>query len=46
MREAACETQAAIRAYQPRYGLPVSGLLDRETCQELLPGLVQDGFDP
>jgi peptidoglycan hydrolase-like protein with peptidoglycan-binding domain len=33
------QTQAAIRAFQLRYGLPVSGLLDRETRMELLPGL-------
>jgi peptidoglycan hydrolase-like protein with peptidoglycan-binding domain len=35
------ETQAAVRAYQQRYGLPVSGLLDQATRQELLPGLDQ-----
>jgi hypothetical protein len=40
------DTQAAVRAFQARYGLPVSGLLDRETRQELLPGLDQDEFDP
>ena len=33
------QTQAAVRAYQARYGLPVSGLIDRATRQELLPGL-------
>ena len=33
------ETQAAVRGYQRRYGLPVSGLLDQATRQELLPGL-------
>jgi murein L,D-transpeptidase YcbB/YkuD len=33
------QTQAAVRAFQTRYGLPVSGLLDRATRQELLPGL-------
>jgi peptidoglycan hydrolase-like protein with peptidoglycan-binding domain len=32
------ETQAAVRAYQARYGLPVSGLLNRATRRELLPG--------
>ena len=32
------ETQAAVRAYQSRYGLPVTGLLDRATRRELLPG--------
>jgi Putative peptidoglycan binding domain len=40
------QTQVAVRAFQARYGLPVSGLLDRETRQELLPGLDQDEFDP
>jgi peptidoglycan hydrolase-like protein with peptidoglycan-binding domain len=35
------ETHAAVRAYQQRYGLPVSGLLDQATRQELLPGLDQ-----
>jgi hypothetical protein len=33
------QTQAALRAYQRRYGLSVSGLLDRETRLELVPGL-------
>jgi membrane-bound lytic murein transglycosylase B len=33
------ETQAAVRAFQARYGLPVSGLLDRATRLELVPGL-------
>jgi hypothetical protein len=37
------ETQAAVRAYQRRYGLPVSGLLDWRTRQELIPGLDQPG---
>jgi hypothetical protein len=40
------ETQAAVRAFQARYGFTVSGLLDRETRRELLPGLDQWGFDP
>jgi peptidoglycan hydrolase-like protein with peptidoglycan-binding domain len=40
------QTQAAVRAFQARYGLPVSGLLDRETRRELLPGLDQWEFDP
>ncbi len=35
------QTQAAVRAFQARYGLPVSGLLDRATRQEL-----QLGIDP
>jgi len=38
------ETQAAVRAYQLRYGLPVSGLLDWGTRQELIPGLDEVGF--
>jgi peptidoglycan hydrolase-like protein with peptidoglycan-binding domain len=33
------ETQAAVRAFQARYGLPVSGLLDYATRLQLLPGL-------
>jgi peptidoglycan hydrolase-like protein with peptidoglycan-binding domain len=33
------QTQAAVRAFQKRYGLPVSGLLDRTTREELVPGL-------
>jgi peptidoglycan hydrolase-like protein with peptidoglycan-binding domain len=33
------QTQAAVRAFQARYGLTVSGLLDYATRQELLPGL-------
>ena len=33
------QTQAAVRAFQARYGLPVSGLIDRAIRQELLPGL-------
>jgi peptidoglycan hydrolase-like protein with peptidoglycan-binding domain len=40
------QTQAAVRAFQARYGLRVSGPLDRQTRQELLPGLDQDEFDP
>ena len=38
------ETQAAVRAYQARYGLPVSGMLDWGTRQELIPGLDERGF--
>ena len=30
------ETQGAVRAYQSRYGIPVSGLLDRATRRGLL----------
>jgi peptidoglycan hydrolase-like protein with peptidoglycan-binding domain len=33
------QTQAAVRAFQRRYGLSVSGLLDLETRRELIPGL-------
>jgi peptidoglycan hydrolase-like protein with peptidoglycan-binding domain len=33
------QTQAAVRAYQATYGLPVSGLLDYATRLQLLPGL-------
>jgi peptidoglycan hydrolase-like protein with peptidoglycan-binding domain len=33
------QTQAAVRAFQARYGIPVSGLLDHTTRIELLPGL-------
>ncbi len=33
------QTQAAVRAFQARYGIPVSGLLDHATRLELLPGL-------
>jgi peptidoglycan hydrolase-like protein with peptidoglycan-binding domain len=33
------QTQAAVRAFQRRYGLSVSGLLDHETRLELVPGL-------
>jgi hypothetical protein len=40
------ETRTAVRAFQARYGIPVSGLLDRETRRELLPGLDQWEFDP
>jgi peptidoglycan hydrolase-like protein with peptidoglycan-binding domain len=35
------ETQAAVRAYQARYGLAVTGLLDRATRRGLLPGFDQ-----
>jgi peptidoglycan hydrolase-like protein with peptidoglycan-binding domain len=33
------QTQTAVRAFQDRYGIPVSGLLDQTTRRELLPGL-------
>ena len=35
------ETEGAVRAYQARYGIPVSGLLDRATRRGLLPGFDQ-----
>jgi N-acetylmuramoyl-L-alanine amidase len=35
------ETQAAVRAYQARYGIDVTGLLDRATRRQLLPGFDQ-----
>jgi peptidoglycan hydrolase-like protein with peptidoglycan-binding domain len=37
------QTQAAVRAFQARYGLPVSGLLDRATRAELQGGGRQAG---
>jgi hypothetical protein len=37
------ETQAAVQAYQARYGIPVSGLLDQQTRLALIPGLDQPG---
>jgi peptidoglycan hydrolase-like protein with peptidoglycan-binding domain len=33
------QTQAAVRAFQARYGLPVSGWLDRATREELKLGV-------
>ena len=33
------QTEAALRAFQRRYGLTVMGLLDRETRRELVLGL-------
>ena len=33
------QTQAAVRAFQRRYGLSVSGLLDRQTREELKLGV-------
>jgi peptidoglycan hydrolase-like protein with peptidoglycan-binding domain len=36
------ETKAAVRAYQSRYALPVSGLLDYTTRLQLMPGLDYD----
>jgi hypothetical protein len=39
------QTQAAVRAYQARYGLPFSGLLDYTTRLQLIPGLDYDKPD-
>ena len=39
-------TQAAVRAFQARYGLPVSGRLDYTTRLQLLPGLDFDKDEP
>ena len=39
------QTKAAARAYQARYGLPVSGLLDYTTRLQLIPGLDFDKPD-
>ena len=40
------QTQAAVHDFQARDCLRISGLLDRQTPQEWLPGLDQDAFDP
>jgi peptidoglycan hydrolase-like protein with peptidoglycan-binding domain len=40
------QTQAAVRGYQARYGLPVSGLLDYTTRLQLIPGLDFDKDEP
>jgi hypothetical protein len=40
------QTQAAVRAFQARYGLPVSGRLDDVTRLELLHGLTQTEIGP
>lgn len=40
------QTQAAVRAFQARYGLPVSGWLDPATRIELLPGLDVEKIEP
>jgi peptidoglycan hydrolase-like protein with peptidoglycan-binding domain len=37
------QTQAAVRAFQARYGLPVSGLLDRATRAKLQLGVGAKG---
>jgi Putative peptidoglycan binding domain len=39
------QTRAAVQAYQARYGLPVSGLLDYTTRLQLIPGLDFDKPD-
>jgi peptidoglycan hydrolase-like protein with peptidoglycan-binding domain len=39
------QMQAAVRAYQARYGFPVLGLLDYATRLQLLPGLQYDKAD-
>jgi hypothetical protein len=39
------QTQAAVRAYQARYGLLVSGLLEYQTRLQLIPGLDYDKAD-
>jgi peptidoglycan hydrolase-like protein with peptidoglycan-binding domain len=39
------QTQAAVRAFQARYGFQVSGLLDYPTRLQLLPGLDFDKAD-
>jgi peptidoglycan hydrolase-like protein with peptidoglycan-binding domain len=36
------QTQAAVRAFQARYGFPVTGRLDYTTRLELMPGLEYD----
>jgi murein L,D-transpeptidase YcbB/YkuD len=40
------QTQAAVRAFQARYGIPVSGWLDPATRIELLPGLDEWEIEP
>jgi peptidoglycan hydrolase-like protein with peptidoglycan-binding domain len=40
------QTQAPVRAYQGRYGLPVSGVLDYITHLQLIPGLDFDKDEP
>jgi Putative peptidoglycan binding domain len=39
------QTQAAVRAYQARYGIAVSGLLDDTTRLQLIRGLQNDEAD-
>jgi peptidoglycan hydrolase-like protein with peptidoglycan-binding domain len=39
------QTQAAVRAYEARYSLPVSGLLDYATRLQLIPSLDFDKAD-
>jgi hypothetical protein len=40
------QTQAAVRGYQARYGLPATGLLDYTTRLQLIPGLDFDKDEP
>jgi peptidoglycan hydrolase-like protein with peptidoglycan-binding domain len=40
------QTQAAVRGYQARYGLPASGPLDYTTRLQLIPGLDFDKDEP
>jgi peptidoglycan hydrolase-like protein with peptidoglycan-binding domain len=40
------QTQAAVHAYQGRYGLPATGLLDYTTRLQLIPGLDFDKDEP
>jgi peptidoglycan hydrolase-like protein with peptidoglycan-binding domain len=39
------QTRAAVRAFQARYGLPATGLLDYTTRLQLIPGLDFDKPD-
>jgi peptidoglycan hydrolase-like protein with peptidoglycan-binding domain len=39
------QTRAAVRAFQDRYGLPTTGLLDYTTRLQLIPGLDFDKPD-
>ncbi len=37
------QTEAALLAYQEKYGLPQTGLLDETTRNALVPGFESDG---
>lgn len=39
------QTETAVVAFQQRYGLPQTGLLDETTRRLLLPGIDQDGSE-